>query len=71
MSLNEKRTVAREPEFEFRLRPVATPKGFKYHVEARRAGLKYSPVWHRITGLPLSKAEATKLTSEAEAVGRG
>lgn len=65
MKLDEKKTTPQEPKFEFRLRPVATPSGFRYHVDARPTSIKYVRIWRRLTDLPISKAEATKLTNDA------
>lgn len=44
----------------FRLRPVATPTGFRYHVDARPDSLKYAPQWQQVTKFSVSKEAAQK-----------
>lgn len=54
-------------EFEFRLRPVATPSGFRYHVDMRPASRKHARVWRQLTELAVTKAEAQKVVFAASA----
>lgn len=56
MNSEKSKVVRNNPEFVYRLRPVATPSGFKYTVERRPASMKYAPIWNRVVG-PVSKDE--------------
>lgn len=48
------------PRFEYRLKPVAMPGGFRYHIERRPASYKYAPTWTRVTPKPVPREQATE-----------
>lgn len=62
MSIETQKTqwfdVDKTKGLEFRLRPVATLKGFLFHVDARPDSRKYAPQWQQVTKLPVLKPVA-------------